>query len=267
MRILLTNDDGIEAHGLDVLRKIAAKLSDDVWVVAPDDNQSGAAHSLTLHEPLRCREMAKRVYAVRGTPTDCVLMGVLFLMRDDPPDLVISGVNWGQNVADDINYSGTVAGAIEGSLLGIPAIAMSLTLGHDDLDAPLWETPLAHGADVVKKLLEAGWPEGVVLNVNFPAVKPQAVKGMAATRQGQRDPGMMSIVDRIDPRGAPYYWFGFERRRAKPPEGTDLWAIASGLISVTPLDLELTHYRVREHLAAALKDAAPARRQKSRKAG
>ena len=126
MRILITNDDGIEAPGLDVLQAIASELSDDVWVVAPETDQSGAAHSLTLHEPLRLRKLGERTYAVKGTPTDCVIMGVRHILHDQTPDLVLSGINSGHNIADDVTYSGTIAGAIEGTLLGIPSVALSL---------------------------------------------------------------------------------------------------------------------------------------------
>ena len=147
----------------------------------------GASHSLTLAEPLRMRELGKRRYAVKGTPTDCVIMGVRFLLRDKPPDLVLSGVNRGQNLADDVTYSGTVAGAIEGTLLGVPSIALSLALGpagSPELGTPKWQTPMRHGADFLRKLLDAGWPEGVVLNVNFPDCEPDEVKGMAVTHAG-----------------------------------------------------------------------------------
>jgi 5'-nucleotidase len=155
MRILLTNDDGIEAPGLDVLEKIATDLTEDVWVVAPETDNSGASHSLTLAEPLRMRELGKQRYSVKGTPTDCVIMGVRFLLREQPPDLVLSGVNGGQNLADDVNYSGTVAGAIQGTLLGIPSIAMSLVCGPPETDSevrrrPIWETPMQHGSDLVR---------------------------------------------------------------------------------------------------------------------
>ena len=182
MRILLTNDDGIEAPGLDVLEKIATDLTDDVWVVAPETDNSGASHSLTLAEPLRMRDLGKRHYAVKGTPTDCVIMGVRFLLRDQPPDLVLSGVNRGQNLADDVTYSGTVAGAIQGTLLGVPSIAMSLVCGPVETgkevrEPPIWETPMQHGGELVRKLLDSGWPEGVVINVNFPSCEPGAVKG------------------------------------------------------------------------------------------
>src|SRR5512141_937031 len=162
MRILLTNDDGIEAPGLDVLEKIATDLTDDVWVVAPETDNSGASHSLTLAEPLRMRELGKRHYAVKGTPTDCVIMGVRFLLREQPPDLVLSGVNRGQNLADDVTYSGTVAGAIEGCLLGVPSIALSLAIGNYETGKPIWDTPTRHGGGLLGKLPKAGWPEGVV---------------------------------------------------------------------------------------------------------
>lgn len=251
MRVLLTNDDGIEAPGLDVL-DIANDISKDVWIVAPETDQSGAAHSLTLAEPLRMRELAKHRYAVKGTPTDCVIMGVRYLLADHPPDLVLSGVNRGQNLADDVNYSGTVAGAIEGVLLGVPSIAMSLVTGPMETGQPIWDTPMRHGANLVRKLLKAGWPEGVVLNVNFPDCEPNAVKGMAATTQGQRDPGLLRIEDRLDTRGKPYYWVGIKRRQARPPKGTDLWAVQSSRISVTPLHLDFTDQEAREKLAAAL---------------
>ncbi|MGV1015068.1 MAG: 5'/3'-nucleotidase SurE [Methyloceanibacter sp.] len=261
MRILITNDDGIEAPGLDVLEKIATDLTDDVWVVAPEIDNSGASHSLTLAEPLRMRELGKRHFAVKGTPTDCVIMGVRFLLRQQPPDLVMSGVNRGQNLADDITYSGTVAGAIQGALLGIPSIAMSLVTGPAETDQgtgePLWETPMHHGADLVRKMLEVDWPEGVVLNVNYPDCQPDQVKGMAATVQGQRDPDLLRIEDRTDTRGKAYYWIGVERRRAKPPKGTDLWAVRSNLISVTPLCLDYTDQTMRRRLAEVLGEKVP----------
>jgi 5'-nucleotidase len=252
MRVLITNDDGIEAPGLDVLEHIANDISKDVWVVAPETDQSGASHSLTLAEPLRMRELSKRRYAVKGTPTDCVIMGVRYLLADKPPQLVLSGVNRGQNLADDVNYSGTVAGAIEGVLLGVPSIALSLAIGQNETGQPIWDTPMRHGARLMKKLLKAGWPEGVVLNVNFPDCEPGEVKGMSVTRQGQRNPDFLRIEDRLDTRGKPYYWVGIERRKARPPKGTDLWAVHSGRISVTPLHLDFTDDEAREALAASL---------------
>src|SRR5208337_3704378 len=154
MRILITNDDGVEAPGLGVMQAIAAGLTDDVWVVAPETDQSGAAHSLTLHEPLRLRKLSERVFAVKGTPTDCVIMAVAHLLKDKKPTLVLSGVNRGANIADDITYSG----AIEGTILGIPSIAMSLAVNWEDMTKIHWETPIEHGAGLVRRLMDAGWP-------------------------------------------------------------------------------------------------------------
>ena len=211
MRILVTNDDGINAPGLKVLEEIAARLSDDVWVVAPETNQSGASHSLTLHEPLRCREVGERRYAVRGTPTDCVIMGVRHILLDNPPALVLSGVNYGTNIAEDVTYSGTIAGAIEGALLGIRSFAMSLAIGFDQEGAIHWETPLAYGPKIVQRLLDANLPEGIVMNVNFPDLAPEAVAGISIARQGRRDQNNLHIDKRIDTWGNPYFWFGFER--------------------------------------------------------
>jgi 5'-nucleotidase len=249
MRILVTNDDGINAPGLHALREIAGRLSKDVWVVAPETNQSGASHSLTLHEPLRCRDVDERVYAVKGTPTDCVIMGVRHILKDDPPALVLSGVNRGANIAEDVTYSGTIAGAIEGTLLGIRSIAMSLTTGFDPEGRLNWDTALAHGPDLVRTLIAEDFGAGVLMNVNFPDLPPDAVKGIAVTTQGKRDPGMLHIDERADTWGTPYYWFGFERRLSTPAEGTDLWAIYKGLISVTPLSVNLTHRPGLEGLA------------------
>ena len=151
MRVLITNDDGIEAPGLDVLEHIAGAREQGCLGGGARDRQSGASHSLTLAEPLRMRELGKRRYAVKGTPTDCVIMGVRFLLKDKPPDLVLSGVNRGQNLADDVNYSGTVAGAIEGALLGVPSIALSLAVGNYETGKPFWDTPMRHGGDLLRK--------------------------------------------------------------------------------------------------------------------
>jgi 5'-nucleotidase len=259
LRILITNDDGINAPGIQVLEKIANDLTDDVWVVAPELDNSGASHSLTLSDPLRMTEVGKRHYAVRGTPTDCVIMGVRFLLKDKIPDLVLSGVNRGQNLADDITYSGTVAGAIQGTLIGIPSIAMSLVTGPAMTDQgtgePIWETPMRHGAKLVRELMKTGWPDGVVLNVNFPDCEPEAVKGMRATVQGLRNPELFRIEDRLDTRGKAYYWIGVERRKAKPPKETDLWAVGCRYISVTPLCLDYTDQPTREAFASVLNGA------------
>lgn len=243
MRILITNDDGILAPGLDVAVRIARELSDDIWVVAPETDQSGVAHSLTLSDPLRLRQAGKRRYALRGTPTDCVIMG-LEVILDRRPDLILSGVNRGQNVADDVTYSGTVAGAMEGTLLGIPSIALSQAFGYDTGDPPIWATAEKHGPVLIRKIMEAGFPEGTVINVNFPDCQPDAVAGTAFTRQGRRVPDWLRVVERKDGRGLPYFWIGFARSRIEPEPGSDLAALADGLISVTPLSLDLTDERI-----------------------
>ena len=252
MRILITNDDGIGTPGLDVLEQIARQLGDEVWVVAPQTDQSGVAHSLTLHEPLRMRKLAARRFAVRGTPTDCVIMAKHFIMKDAPPDLVLSGVNLGQNTADEVTYSGTVAGAIEGTLLGYPSIALSLAHGHDGSGTVKWATPRAHGVAMIQQLIKAGWPEHVLLNVNFPDCEPDQVQGIAITRQAYGHSGQLRINDRLDTRGNPYFWVEYRRQRTTPKEGTDVAALNRKQISVTPLYLDLTHNETCQTLSQAL---------------
>ncbi|MEZ5776461.1 MAG: 5'/3'-nucleotidase SurE [Hyphomicrobiaceae bacterium] len=251
MRILLTNDDGIDAPGLHALREIAAELSSDVWIVAPETNQSGKGHSLSLLEPLRMRKVGERVFAVRGTPTDCVIMAVRHVMKDGLPDLLLSGVNRGANMAEDMTYSGTIAAAFEGTLLGIRSIALSQSFGGDGGSAR-FGTAVAHGAGLVRRLLALEWEEGTLMNVNFPDREPDKIAGIRATRQGRRDPGLLDIEGRRDTWGEAYYWLAYERRRSKAAAGTDLEAIYGGAISVTPLHLDMTHDRTRERLEGLL---------------
>jgi 5'-nucleotidase len=243
MRILVTNDDGIHAPGLDVAETIARALSDDVWVVAPESEQSGASHSLTLAGPLRLRPVRERRYAVSGTPTDCVLMACLHLLKDQPPDLVLSGVNPGSNLADDITYSGTVAGAMEGCALGIPAIALSQDPAGSRLEID-WSAGEAHGPAVIRQLLAAGWPQGVLMNVNFPGIPAEQVCGLSLVPQGHYDMLSTEIIARTDMRERPYYWIGLRHHETVPAEDSDLGAIAAGRISVTPLHLNLTEQAV-----------------------
>jgi len=248
MRILVTNDDGIHAPGLRVAEKIAHDLSDDVWVVAPEAEESGASHSLTLTLPLRLREIDSRRFAVTGTPTDCVLLGTAHIMKDKQPTLVLSGVNRGSNLADDVTYSGTIAGAMEGCALGIPSIAMSQSyFSETEGDTP-WACADAHAPALIRRLVEIGWPEDVLININFPPCQPNEVAGTDITRQGKRDLQTAAIDRRIDARGRPYFWIGFKRVRSNPPAGTDLRAISEKRISVTPLHLNLTELRVMEAL-------------------
>ena len=246
MRILCTNDDGIHARGLESLVKIARELSKDVWVVAPHEEQSGAARALTLANPIRIREYDPRRFSVSGTPSDAVMMATQKLLGDKPPDLVLSGVNNGQNLAEDVTVSGTIAGAFQGMSLGIRSIALSLS--RFSRDEAKWETPEAHAPAIIRRLLDAGWPDDVVINVNFPDRAPDAIAGIEVTRQGHRDDFSLFAEERQDLRGLKYYWYGYKGKLSDPPEGTDLRAIYDGRISITPLHLALTHEDARQRL-------------------
>jgi 5'-nucleotidase len=251
MRILLTNDDGIHAEGLAVLERVARTLSDDVWTVAPEADQSGYAHSLSLSEPLRLRRLDEQRFAVRGTPTDCVIMGVRRLLPS-PPDLILSGVNSGSNIADDITYSGTVAGAMEGALLGIRSIALSQAYNvveHSRL-VP-WETGETLAPPLIERLVRLDLPAGTFLNVNFPSCPPDEVGGTVVTVQGKLSYNL-GIEERADGRGLPYYWLRFGRDSSELREGTDLHAVRSNLVSVTPLKLDLTAHEVKDMLQKAI---------------
>lgn len=251
MRILLTNDDGIHAEGLAVLERIARSLSDDVWIIAPETDQSGLAHSLTLSEPLRLRRIDEKKFALRGTPTDCVIMGLREIL-DSPPDLVLSGINSGQNLADDVTYSGTVAGAMEGTLLGIRSIALSQAYSFNDGERTVpWEVAEHHAPALLEMLIGLDLPDGTFLNVNFPDCAPEAVTGAVATVQGRLVHGL-SIDERRDGRGFPYYWLRFNRRPSDPVAGSDLRAVRDNAISVTPLKLDITDHAAGEQLAHAL---------------
>ncbi|MEX0752574.1 MAG: 5'/3'-nucleotidase SurE [Xanthobacteraceae bacterium] len=241
MRILVTNDDGINAEGLDVCEQIARALSDDVWVVAPEYDQSGVSHSLSINDPLRLRSIGPRRFAVKGTPTDCVIMGAHHLMTDGPPDLVLSGVNRGRNAGEDVTYSGTVAGAMEGAVLGIPSLALSQAYQVSKHDHPYWETAVQFAPDLIRRILAEGMPKDVLVNINFPDCPPDEVKGIAIATQGKRNPDLIGIEARKDGRGNPYYWVAFRgRHRATERDNTDLWALEDKRIAVTPLRLDLT---------------------------
>jgi 5'-nucleotidase len=249
-RILISNDDGIGSPGIKILEQIARELTEDVWVVAPDQEQSGASHSLTTRRPLRLTEVSERHYAVDGTPTDCVLLAVQKVLRGRGPDLVLSGINGGSNAGEDMTYSGTVAAAMEATLLGIPAVALSQD--YPDGSPVPWETGKAFGAEVVRRLLKQEWPANTLINVNFPDSAPEDVKGIAVASQGVRDQALLNIDSRIDPWGTPYFWFGFERRMSTLVPGTDLAAIAENKISVTPLSLDFTDRSAAKILTAKL---------------
>ena len=239
MRILITNDDGIHADGLAALERIAAKLSDDVWVCAPEYEQSGASRALTLAEPIRVRTLSERKFATTGTPTDCVMLGISELVTGKRPDLVLSGVNRGANLAEDVTMSGTVAGAIEGMAMGVPSMALSQQGFYEPGTG--FEVSEHFAPGVIKRLIEIGWPADVVLNLNFPSGAVEKVTEVEVTRQGFRDVQIRHAEKRSDLRGKDYYWMGFHQTRSNPPEGTDLRALYDGRISVTPLHIDLTH--------------------------
>ncbi|MEE9432719.1 MAG: 5'/3'-nucleotidase SurE [Sphingorhabdus sp.] len=252
MRILLTNDDGVNAPGLKVLEKLARKFSDDIWIVAPADENSGAGHSLTLSRPVRIRKHGPKHFSVAGTPTDSVMLAIGEIMKDAKPDLILSGVNRGANLGDDVTYSGTVSAAMEGTLAGIRSIALSQVYSKEGMgdNVPFAATE-AWGEKVLAPLVSQDFGERTLINVNFPALPPEAVKGINVVRQGFHDYGRAAIVKGTDPRGYDYYWFGLHGIEHTPGHDTDLEAIGDGFISVTPMQLDLTDYDA----MAGLKDA------------
>lgn len=250
MRILVTNDDGIHAPGLETLERIARTLSDDVWIVAPAEENSGAGHSLSLADPLRYRKIADKRFEVAGTPTDCVVMAVRKILPGDP-DLVLSGVNRGQNIADDVTYSGTIAAAMEGTLLGLKSIALSQVTGIHG-NGFSYEVAEHYGSGIVKKLMAMEFGPGVLMNVNFPDCRPDELHGVEVTRQGKRDANLLTVDERVDARGNNYYWLGFKRERGNPAVGTDLWAVFNKRISVTPLHMNLTQVEAMEAVREVL---------------
>ena len=252
MRILLTNDDGIHAPGFAVLERIAATLSDDLWAVAPAEEQSGAGHSLTLTRPVRLRRLGDKRFAVAGTPTDAVMLALASVMKGSPPDLILSGVNRGANLAEDVTYSGTVSAAMEGALAGIRSIALSQVYSREGKsDTVPFAAAEAWAERVLRPLIAMPFVPRTLVNVNFPRLEPEAVRGVRVCRQGFHDYGRLRIVERTDPRGFPYYWFGLAPTAPSPGHVTDLEAVADGFISVTPLALDLTD----DKGLAALSDA------------
>jgi 5'-nucleotidase len=232
-RILVTNDDGVESPGLRHLAEALGRLG-EVVVVAPDREQSASGHALTLHRPLRLRELSAGVYSVDGTPTDCVNLAILWLLEDRPPDLVVSGINQGLNLGDDVTYSGTVSATFEGLLLGVPSVAFSQELGEDHS----FERSAELAARLVEALLERELPRDLLLNVNLPAAEP---RGVRFTRLVHRVYQQV-VVQKLDPRGKRYFWIAGSPEW-KDEEGTDHGAIVAGYVSVTPLHLDLTDYR------------------------
>ncbi|MBI3503693.1 MAG: 5'/3'-nucleotidase SurE [Proteobacteria bacterium] len=252
-RILVVNDDGIAAPGIALLERIARKLCRDVWVVAPESEQSAVSHSLTIRRPLRIHKLRGNRYMVDGTPTDCVMLAIQKIMRDGPPTLCLSGINRGGNLADDVTYSGTIAAAMEATILGVPSIALSQVVDHPH---PVkWATAEHHAAGVIRKLASIGWACDVLMNVNFPDVPHAKVRGVVRAVQGRYKSGD-DIVQNADPRGQAYYWIGAATRGHDDRKGTDIWATDRGHISVTPLYLDLTHRATLKKLAKYIPEVA-----------
>ena len=256
MRILLTNDDGIHAPGLAALERIARKLTDDVWICAPEYEMSGASRALTLADPVRVRVDGERRFSTTGTPTDCVMLAIRELVEGAKPDLVLSGVNRGANLAEDVTMSGTVAGAIEAMALGVPGVALSQMGGYIP-DERFFDVAETFAPGILKRLIEVGWPADVVMNLNFPSAPVDEVTTVEVTRQGFRDVQTRHAEKRTDLRGRDYYWIGFRHELSKPAEGTDLRALYENRISVTPLHIDLTHQPTVHDLKAVLGGSPP----------
>ena len=242
MRILLTNDDGVNARGLRLLETAARRLSDDILIVYKAVEESGEGHSLTLTQPVRLRWHDVRRFSVTGTPTDAVMLALAHVMKDSPPDLILSGINRGANLAEDVTYSGTVSAAMEGALAGVRSIALSQAYSREGMgDTVPFAAAEAWAERVLAPIVAFETPPGALINVNFPALPADQVRGIRVCRQGLRDYGRLRIVQRTDPRGYDYYWFGLGPMVQTPGHSTDLEAIEEGYVTVTPLHLDLTH--------------------------
>jgi 5'-nucleotidase len=251
-RVLIVNDDGIDGPGLRLLEEIARQFTNDVWVVAPDEEKSGFSHSISMTIPIRARKIDERRFAVKGTPTDCALLAIYEFMGEKRPTVLLSGINRGANLAEDITYSGTAAAAMEGALLGVRSIALSqvFTIG-----GPVhWATARQFAPAVLRRLLTCDWEPGSFVNVNFPDAPPEAVTETRVTTQGRRLPGSFRPVKRIDERNFPYYWIKLAYETGNLETGTDLLAIAENAISVTPMQLDLTSNAFRHYLHGAFKE-------------
>ena len=243
MRILLTNDDGVDAPGLEVLEKIARELSDDVWIVAPDTDRSGSSHSLSLGRPLHTRVVRERVWSVSGTPTDCVIMGVRHLIQE-PVDLILSGVNEGQNIGNYIHYSGTVAGAIEGTFLGIRSVALSQACSFRDNEIH-WETSLSHAPELLRRLLSIDFPPDTFASVNFPHCDSSSVCGVSVVGHGRYTHGLGIEEDTSN-----NYWIRFMGDSPVCDSPTDISALSDNRISVTPVRLDMSDHKFTAKLAS-----------------
>lgn len=252
MRILLTNDDGVYAPGLKILEKIARQFSDDIWIVAPSEENSGAGHSLTLTRPVRIRKHGPQHFSVTGTPTDAVMLAIGSIMKDAPPDLLLSGVNRGANLGDDVTYSGTVSAAMEGTLAGIRSVAMSQVFAKAAPgDNVSFDAAEKWGSRLLEPLIAMDFAPRSLININFPPLPAAQLRGVRIVRQGFHDYSRAAIVKGTDPRGYDYYWFGLNAIEHTPEHDTDLEAVNDGFVSVTPIQLDLTHYPSLDRLRSA----------------
>lgn len=240
-RILIANDDSIHSDGIRVLEDIVRALTPNVWVVAPETQQSAVGHSLTIHSPLRLREYDSRHYSVYGTPTDSVLVGVGKVMRDFRPHLVLSGINHGQNTADDVTYSGTISAAIEATLMKIPAVALSQDYDENG-GRPDWSVAREYVPKLLTAMQGTTWDDNVVISVNIPARKPGVTPEIRVVPQGHYSMEKQDMVDCVDPRGRPYFWIGAAPARDELDQAIDVGSLKAGHVTVTPLSLNLTHH-------------------------
>jgi len=250
-RILLTNDDGIDAPGLAILEQVAAELAREVWVVAPEHDQSGVSHAISLHHALRVSRQGERRFGITGTPGDCAAMGICHLMAEcGPPQLLLSGVNRGLNLGMETVFSGTVGGAMTGMMLGVPSIVLSQA--YKDRNNPLWDASRTLGAQVVRDLMAIGWSKDACLNVNFPACLAAEAGPMTLARQGVGMVAGMHVDSRVDPRGMTYYWLNFRRGDRQQGPESDYDALRAGNIVVTPLRYDRTDEDAYQALAEKL---------------
>lgn len=249
-RLLLVNDDGINAEGLALLEQQARQLTDDVWVVAPQEENSGGGHSVSLALPIRARQLGEKRFSVTGTPTDCVLLAVWELMGDRRPTVILSGINHGENLGEDMTYSGTMGAAMEAAVLGIPAIALSQIR---QLGKPIdFATAREHGTEVLRRLLSCSWEPGIIVNVNFPRPSQPGKRRTRVTELGHRLPGTFRPVQGRDGRKLPYYWVQVSYNTGVPAPGTDLEAALEGDVSVTAISMDMTARSFNERLRSVL---------------
>lgn len=251
-RILISNDDGIHAQGIKVLEEIVGAITPNVWVVAPENQQSAAGHSLTIHSPLRLKEYDKRHASVYGTPTDSVLVGVQKVMKEFRPHLVLSGINHGQNTADDVTYSGTLAAAFEATLMSIPSVSFSQDYDENG-GKPDWTIAREYLPKILKSLQGRKWDYNVMLSVNFPRARAGVKPEIRVVQQGHFSMEKQEMDNRVDPRGRPYFWIGPPPERDNTDQEKDVGALQAGHITVTPLSLNLTHHPTLKELQGAFK--------------